>query len=173
MNMLYTKHFYGFEREGKSESYLEKQVNSGIFAFKYPLKLTELVEKVQPLVGKGLRDIEFLLPKSAEQIKQEEKEAAEVQKKIDAMTHHEKRRYDMQQKRQARIEVDLEPERKLREGMDAYKAALDTCKEPQEGVKTAVMFERLRGIVLSEEDDTQDYELVVTAEQVSLRGLRN
>jgi len=35
------------------------------------------------------------------------------------------------------------------------------------------MFERLRGIVLNEEDDTQDYELVVTAEDVSLRGLRN
>jgi len=50
---------------------------------------------------------------------------------------------------------------------------LDTCKEPRDGVATAVMFERLRGIVLNEEDDTQDYELVVTADQVMMRGLRN
>ena len=35
------------------------------------------------------------------------------------------------------------------------------------------MFERLRAIVLNEEDDTQDYELVVTADQISFRGLKN
>mmetsp|Transcript_47817 Transcript_47817/g.63204 ORF Transcript_47817/g.63204 Transcript_47817/m.63204 type:complete len:93 (+) Transcript_47817:3590-3868(+) len=35
------------------------------------------------------------------------------------------------------------------------------------------MFERLRGIVLNEDDETQDYELVVTADSVSMRGLRN
>jgi len=78
LNMLYTKHFYGFEREGKSEAYLESQVTSAIFAFRYPVKLSDLVEKVQPLVGKALRDIDFLLPKSAEKIKQEEKEADEL-----------------------------------------------------------------------------------------------
>ena len=95
LNMLYTKSFYGFEREGKSDSYLEKSVVSGIFAFKYPVKLSELVEKVQPLVGKGLRDVDFLLPKSAEQIKQEEKEAAELQAKVDAMSAYEKRKFEI------------------------------------------------------------------------------
>lgn len=35
------------------------------------------------------------------------------------------------------------------------------------------MFERIRGIVRNEEDDSQDYELVVTADEVSFRGLKN
>jgi hypothetical protein len=73
LNMLYTKHFYGFEKEGKSDTYLEKQVSAGIFAFKYPVKLSELHDKLQPLVGKGFKNIEFMLPKSAEAIKEEQK----------------------------------------------------------------------------------------------------
>ena len=65
LNMLYTKHFYGFEKEGKSESYLEKQTTSAVFSFKYPLKLSEIQDKLQANVAKGLTDIQFLLPKPA------------------------------------------------------------------------------------------------------------
>lgn len=91
------------------------------------------------------------------------------------MTPQEKRKYDMQQKRESRIQADLEPEIKMREGMDAEKALLETSLElkPNSEGQVPVMFERLRAIVLNEEDDTQDYELVVTADQVSFRGLRN
>lgn len=46
LNMLYTKNFYGFEKEGKSDTYLEKQVSAGIFPFKYPVKLSELYDKL-------------------------------------------------------------------------------------------------------------------------------
>ena len=46
--MLYTKHFYGFEKEGKSDSYLEKQVSAAIITFKYPIKLAQLQDKLQP-----------------------------------------------------------------------------------------------------------------------------
>jgi len=35
------------------------------------------------------------------------------------------------------------------------------------------MFERMRGIVLNEEDNTQDYEMVVSADDISFRGLKN
>ena len=77
-----------------------------------------------------------------------------MQRKIDAMTPVERRKYDLQQKRQARMEADLEPERKMRQGMEDQRCMLDTSKEPRDGVATAVMFERLRGIVLNEEDDT-------------------
>jgi len=45
----------------------------------------------------------------------------------------------------------------MKKGMEAERCMLDTCKEPRDGVQTAVMFERLRGTVLNEEDDTQDY----------------
>jgi len=74
--MLYTKHFYGFEKEGKSESYLEKQTTAAMFSFKYPLKLAEIQDKLQTSIAKGLTDVQFLLPKSAEAIHEEEKEAA-------------------------------------------------------------------------------------------------
>lgn len=62
------------------------------------------------------------------------------------------------------MQADLEPERKMKDGMDAEKRLLETCLEPKADSQVAVMFERLRAIVLNEEDDTQDYELVVTAD---------
>ena len=44
LNMFYTKHFYGFEKEGKCDYYQEKAVQGTYFGFKYPLK-KKLVEK--------------------------------------------------------------------------------------------------------------------------------
>ena len=44
--MLYTKHFYGFEKEGKADHYVEKQVTSNIFTFKYPLRMADVQEKL-------------------------------------------------------------------------------------------------------------------------------
>ncbi len=84
--MLYTKNFYGFEKEGKSETYLEKQFSAGIFEFRYPVKLSEVQDKLLPQVAKGLRNIQFLLPKSAESIKEEEKQAAALQDRVSKMT---------------------------------------------------------------------------------------
>jgi len=96
LNMLYTKHFYGFEREGKSESYLEKQVQPGsVFTFKYPLRMYDVQDKVLPLVATGLRNVDFLMPKTDEQLKEEAKQAEELQRKIDAMTPVERRKYEL------------------------------------------------------------------------------
>ena len=71
------------------------------------------------------------------------------------------------------MEADLEPERLMKAGMDEQRKMLQTCQAPADLSKTAVMFERMRGIVLNEEDDTQDYEMVVSADDVSFRGLKN
>ena len=84
--MLYTKHFYGFEKEGKTEHFLDKQVNANVINFRYPLKLSELQDKLHPQVCKGLTDVEFLKPKSEEQEKEEAKQAAELAEKIAKMT---------------------------------------------------------------------------------------
>ena len=59
------------------------------------------------------------------------------------------------------------------DGMAEEKKLLATAQPPADESNTAVLFERLRGIVLNEEDDTQDYELVVTADEIMLRGLKN
>ena len=50
---------------------------------------------------------------------------------------------------------------------------LATCQDKTSDGKTSVMFERLRGIITNEDDDTQDYELTVTADEIMLRGLKN
>ena len=40
--MLYTKHFYGFEKEGKAEHYNEKSVVATTFDFRYPMRLVDI-----------------------------------------------------------------------------------------------------------------------------------
>ena len=155
LNMLYTKHFYGFEKEGKCDTYNEKQVVSNVFNFRYPVNQYEIQDKLQPCIGLGLTDIDYLLPKSEETKRQEERDAAALAERIANMTPLEKRKYDREQKRKERIEEDLEPERQMAAGMEQLKKTLQTSQAPaSEEAKTAVMFERLRGIVLNEADDT-------------------
>ena len=38
LNMLYTKHFYGFEKEGKCDYYQEKACQGHYFNFKYQFR---------------------------------------------------------------------------------------------------------------------------------------
>ena len=52
------------------------------------------------------------------------------------------------------MEADLEPERLMQAGMEQEKKMLQTCKPPADPANTAVMFERMRGIVMNEEDDS-------------------
>ena len=44
LNMFYTKHFYGFEKEGKCDYYQEKAVTGHYFGFKYPIR-QDLINK--------------------------------------------------------------------------------------------------------------------------------
>ena len=41
--MFYTKHFYGFEKEGKCDYYQEREVTGHFFNYKYILK-QELID---------------------------------------------------------------------------------------------------------------------------------
>ena len=124
-------------------------------------------------MAKGLTDIQFLLPKAAQDVKDEAKAQAALEEKLSKMSDYQRRKYEMEQKRKARMEADLEPERLMRAGMESEKRMLQTCKAPQDPAETSVMFERLRGIVINEEDDTQDFEMVVSADDVTFRGMRN
>ena len=66
LNMFYTKHFYGFEKEGKCDYYQEKAVTGHFFNYKYLIK-QELIDSTlvhslnQPINEK---DIKKLLPKT-------------------------------------------------------------------------------------------------------------
>ena len=106
-------------------------------------------------------------------MKDEAKAQAALEEKLSKMSDYQRRKYEMEQKRKARMEADLEPERLMRAGVESEKRMLQTCKAPQDPAETSVMFERLRGIVINEEDDTQDFEMVVSADDVTFRGMRN
>ena len=58
------------------------------------------------------------MPKTAESKKEEEKAAAALAERVEKMSPYEKRKFEMEQKRKARMEVDLEPERLMKAGME-------------------------------------------------------
>lgn len=113
------------------------------------------------------------MPRSEEEIRDELKQKAAEAERVANMTPQERRKYDLQQKRKARVEADLEPERKMAEAMDAERKILASGQPANDDGTGFVMFERMRALVRNEEDDTQDYELMVTATEVTLRGLKN
>lgn len=88
-------------------------MSAAVIPFKYPLKLSELHAKLHACVTRPMTDVEFLIPRSEEEIKQEEKEAALLAEKVAKMDDLDRRRYDREQKRKARIEEDLIPERRM------------------------------------------------------------
>jgi len=61
------------------------------------------------------------------------------------MTSLQRRRYKDEERRKARIASDLAPERMLREEMEKTKAKISG---------KAIVFERLRGLITIEDDET-------------------
>jgi hypothetical protein len=73
-----------------------------------------------------------------------------LEDKIAAMDAKEKRRYDAEQRRQARLKEDLESERLLKEQMDLTKKLVSSALPGNENI----VIERLRGLVRLESGDT-------------------
>jgi len=85
------------------------------------------------------------------------------------MDSKEKRRYDTEQRKKARLAEDLESERLMKEQIDFQKRLVATAL-PGKGL----MIERLRGLVrLEAGDQAQDYQLVVTTEEATLKPMKN
>jgi len=80
LNLLYTKHFYGFEKEGKSNYYFEKAVHGHYFNFRYPIKDSMIGETVMKLLNEPVVNVESTLLKpeapvdKEERVKREEEE---------------------------------------------------------------------------------------------------
>lgn len=87
-----------------------------------------------------------------------------------AMDTKEKRKYDAEQRKQERLKADLESEQLLRDEIE-YEKRLVQSVQPGKGL---IMIERLRGLVrLESGDTTQDYQLVVTFNEIQLKGMKN
>ena len=170
-NMLYTKYFYGFEKEGATVSYREgKAIQGHYIQYKYPILETAIDLTLQKAINFPIADASILLPKSQAKIDAERIEAEELEKRIAAMDSREKRKYEAEKRKKERLEADLESERLLKQQIDIQKKIVASA-QPGKGL---IMIERLRGLVRIENGDTeQDYQLTVTNADVTLRPMKN
>jgi len=146
-NMLYTKHFYGFEKEGKSAYYIEKQAQGHYFNYKYPVKESMIKDTILKVLSEAVDEdsIKRIKPKSNVELEKEQQVKENEQKRIDAMTGVEKRKWEIQQRRKARQEEDDLSEKLLLEQISQTKRKVATTLAQQS--VDDVVFERIRGIV--------------------------
>ncbi|CDW75335.1 UNKNOWN [Stylonychia lemnae] len=169
LNILYNKYFYGFEKEGKSAYFQEKNVVGGYFQYRYPFKEDLLSKTIMMALNIPINNpnqILQLLPQNEEE-RQKETENKEniLKKQMESMSREEKRKVEREIKKQKKIEADLEPERLLKEEMDLTKRRVNS---------TDLYIERIRGYVLVEgKEDEQDYELICNFNELSLKPLKN
>jgi len=170
-NMMYTKYFYGFEKEGATVSYREgKAIQGHYLNYRYPILESALEQTLQRAINYPLSDAGILLPKPQSEIDAENLAQQELEKKVSAMDSKERRKYENEKRRKERIEADLESERLLKEQVN-YQKRLVQSVNPGKGL---IMIERLRGYVRLEIGDTeQDYQLIVTNNEVNLKPLKN
>ena len=70
LNIVYNKFFYGFEKEGKSSYYLEKQVQGAYYHYRYPFKEDLIASTIMKALNTPLNNPDFLIPVTQEEIKQ-------------------------------------------------------------------------------------------------------
>jgi hypothetical protein len=151
LNLLYTKYFYGFEKEGRSNYFFEKAVHGHYFNYRYPIKESMIRDTIMKVLNEPLTNFAQmgLRPEAPEdayiRAKKEEQAAAELEERIQAMSSLEKRRYKAEEKRKARVLEDAAPEKLLRDEIEKTKAKI---------TGRAMVFERLRGLVTLEDDET-------------------
>ena len=64
-NMLYTKYFYGFEKEGATAAYRDgKSTHGHYFSYKYPILESAINATLRKALNHPVNDVSFLLPKS-------------------------------------------------------------------------------------------------------------
>lgn len=173
LNMFYTKHFYGFEKEGKCDYYQEKATKGHYFNFKYPLKKDAIEGVLMRCLNLPIDSVEFLLPRPYKERVQEAREKKALEQRLAMMTPRERRQYDRAMREKESIEEDKKAEKLMREAIDVEKRRLGKVE------KTAavnVCYERLRGLIRLEEgsgDTTVDYEIIVRQGEFTIRSLQN
>ena len=94
LNMLYTKHFYGFEKEGKSDYFLEGKVTGHYFNYRYPFKESVLKYTLHKALNVPIKDVKFLLPKPSSETRKEEEAKAAEEERIAQMNERERRKWE-------------------------------------------------------------------------------
>jgi len=60
LNLLYTKFFYGFEKEGRSNYFFEKAVHGHYFNYRYPIKESLLGDTIMKVLNEPVVDVDQL-----------------------------------------------------------------------------------------------------------------
>lgn len=85
------------------------------------------------------------------------------------MNDKQRKKYEAEKRKQERMQADLEAERLLIEEMEFTKQVVKTTLPQQ-----STLIERLRGLIRLEEGDlSQDFELVVNCQAVTLKPMKN
>jgi len=107
------------------------------------------------------------MPKSAHEKQAEEKAKREHTELLSNMTIKERKQYEKDEEERAAIEADRKAEKMMIEAIAVEKLRLGKTDQ------LYVTFERVRGLVRLEDDPTQDYELIVHQQELTLRPLKN
>lgn len=112
-----------------------------------------------------------MIPKNEIEQELEDLAQAKEQARVDAMDTKERRRYDREQKKKETLDADQESERLLIERMELTKRMVNSAKGSPD-----LVYEHMRGLVRIEDgsgDNTTDYQLIVNANEISLKPLKN
>ena len=97
--MLFTKHFYGFEKEGKSDYYLEGKVTGHYFNFRYPFKESLLKYTLLKALNLPINSVKFLLPKTKAELAKEEEDKENQQALLNKMDERERKKWEREQRK--------------------------------------------------------------------------
>lgn len=121
------------------------------------------------MMNRPVWSVENLLPKNKFELAAIAEEQQKEEKRVAAMEPRERRRYEAEKKRKAKIEADLEPEKLLRDQMELTKRHIASVQPGGDFI-----FERIRGLITVEDGDTtQDYQLIVNANEIAVKPLKN
>ena len=116
-------------------------------AYRYPFKEEILSQTIMLALNRPIHAAQEILPRdiAAEEAKAQ-KEKEKKLKELEDVPKEEKRKWEREEKKRAKMEADLEPERLLRDEMAIAKARV---------AGTDLYMERMRGYVILEgkEDD--------------------
>lgn len=117
LNMFYTKHFYGFEKEGKCDYFQEKQCSGHYFNFRYPLRRDLLETNLGKCLNMPVDDVKFLLPKTQGELREEAKERERVEYMLAQMTPRERRQYERQEREKETMQEDQRAEQMMKDAI--------------------------------------------------------
>lgn len=95
--ILYTKHFYGFEKEGSCSAYRDASSISGhYFNFRYPIRQDMIDLTLRKMLNRPIWNeaVLALIPKNEIELELEELEKVKEQARVDAMDTKERRKYE-------------------------------------------------------------------------------